>query len=49
MISSSKQRQVNKKNYTFSDNVRIDGAEFKDGLLSIHLYKEEPKKETPSP
>ena len=32
---------------SISDNVRIDGAEFKDGLLSIHLYKEEPKKETP--
>ena len=30
-----------------ADNVRIDGAEFKDGLLSIHLYKEELKKETP--
>tara|TARA_B100000575_G_C22791589_1_gene468075 strand:- start:146 stop:556 length:411 start_codon:yes stop_codon:yes gene_type:complete len=35
------------KNFRLADNVRVDGAEFKDGLLSIHLYREEPKKETP--
>ena len=35
------------KTFRLADNVRIDGAEFKDGLLSIYLYKEEPKKETP--
>ena len=35
------------KTIRLADNVRIDGAEFKDGLLSIYLYKEEPKKETP--
>ena len=35
------------KTFRLADNVRVDGAEFKDGLLSIHLYREEPKKETP--
>ena len=35
------------KNFRLADNVRVEGAEFKDGLLSIYLYKEEPKKETP--
>ena len=35
------------KNFRLADNVKVDGAEFKDGLLSIHLYREEPKKETP--
>ena len=35
------------KTFRLANNVRVDGAEFKDGLLSIHLYREEPKKETP--
>ena len=40
--------KINSDTFTLqADNVRIDGAEFKDGLLSIHLYREEPKKETP--
>ena len=32
------------KTFRLADNVRVNGAEFKDGLLSIHLYREEPKK-----
>ena len=40
-------RRAFTKTFRLADNVRIDGAEFKDGLLSIHLYREEPKKETP--
>ncbi len=35
------------KTFRLADNVRVNGAEFKDGLLSINLYKEEPRKETP--
>jgi molecular chaperone IbpA len=35
------------KTFRLADNVIVDKAEFKDGLLSIHLYKEEPKKELP--
>ena len=35
------------KTFRLADNVIVDGAEFKDGLLSIQLYREEPKKETP--
>ena len=35
------------KTFRLADNVIVDGAEFKDGLLPIQLYKEEPKKETP--
>ena len=35
------------KTFRLADNVRVNGAEFKDGLLSIHLYRKEPKKETP--
>ena len=35
------------KTFRLADNVIVDGAEFKDGLLSIHLYREEPKKEAP--
>ena len=35
------------KTFRLADNVRVNEAEFKDGLLSIHLYREEPKKETP--
>ena len=35
------------KTFRLANNVRVNGAEFKDGLLSIHLYREEPKKETP--
>ena len=35
------------KTFRLADNVVVDGAEFKDGLLSIQLYREEPKKETP--
>ena len=35
------------KTFRLAENVRVNGAEFKDGLLSIHLYREEPKKETP--
>ena len=35
------------KTFRLADNVVVDSAEFKDGLLSIHLYKDEPKKETP--
>ena len=35
------------KTFRLADNVIVDGAEFKDGLLSIQLHREEPKKETP--
>ena len=35
------------KTFRLADNVRVNEAEFKDGLLSIHLYREEPKKEPP--
>ena len=35
------------KTFRLADNVVVDGAEFKDGLLSIHLYREEPKNEVP--
>ena len=35
------------KTFRLADNVIVDGAEFKDGLLSIHLYREEPKNEVP--
>ncbi len=35
------------KTFRLADNVVVDGAEFKDGLLSIHLHREEPKKEVP--
>ena len=35
------------KTFRLADNVIVDGAEFKDGLLSIHLYREDPKNEVP--
>ena len=35
------------KTFRLADNVIVDKAEFKDGLLSIQLYREEPKKELP--
>tara|TARA_A100001015_G_scaffold78237_1_gene86823 strand:+ start:3435 stop:3845 length:411 start_codon:yes stop_codon:yes gene_type:complete len=35
------------KTFRLADNVVVDGAEFKDGLLSIHLHREEPRKEIP--
>ena len=35
------------KTFRLANNVVVDGAEFKDGLLSIHLYREDPKKEVP--
>ena len=35
------------KTFRLADNVIVDSAEFKDGLLSIYLYREKPKKETP--
>ena len=35
------------KTFRLADNVVVDGAEFKDGLLSIYLYREEPKNEVP--
>ena len=35
------------KTFRLANNVVVDGAEFKDGLLSIHLYTKEPKKEVP--
>ena len=35
------------KTFRLADNVIVDSAEFKDGLLSIHLYMEKPKKEVP--
>ena len=35
------------KTFRLADNVIVEGAEFKDGLLSIHLYRDEPKNEIP--
>ena len=35
------------KTFRLANNVVVDGADFKDGLLSIYLYREEPKKEVP--
>ena len=35
------------KTFRLADNLVVDSAEFKDGLLSIHLHKEEPEKEVP--
>ena len=35
------------KTFRLADNVVVDGAEFKDGLLSIHLHRDEPRKEIP--
>ncbi|MDC3081132.1 Hsp20 family protein [Paracoccaceae bacterium] len=35
------------KTFRLADNVVVDGAEFKDGLLSIHLHRDEPRKEVP--
>ena len=35
------------KKFRLADNVVVDGAEFKDGLLSIHLHRDEPRKEIP--
>ena len=35
------------KTFRLADSVIVDGAEFKDGLLSIYLYREEPKNEVP--
>ena len=35
------------KTFRLADNVVVDSAEFKDGLLSIHLHREEPRKEIP--
>ena len=40
-------RRAFTKTFRLADNVVVDGAEFKDGLLSIHLHREEPKKEVP--
>ncbi len=35
------------KTFRLADNVVVEGAELKDGLLSIYLHREEPKKEVP--
>ena len=35
------------KTFRLADNVIVDSAEFKDGLLSIQLHIERPKKEVP--
>ena len=35
------------KTFRLADNVVVDSAEFKDGLLSIYLHRKEPKAEVP--
>ena len=35
------------KTFRLADKVVVDSAEFRDGLLSIHLHREEPRKEIP--
>ena len=36
-----------KKIFRLADFIEVDGAEFKDGLLSIFLHQETPKEEVP--
>ena len=36
-----------KRIFRLADYIEVDGAEFKDGLLSIFLHREKPEKEIP--
>jgi len=35
------------RTFRLADHIEVDGAEFKDGLLSVFLHKEVPEKELP--